>query len=315
MDVRANILMSGTAAEALPIAPELDVQPTGGSLGTIVRGVDLAGEVSPEVVFSLLSIFNHSGLMIVPGQDGLTPTRQAQVARWFGPSFVRGRAAGKRDQLPMTESSVVQMLSNRDRKQAGVVPLDDPTGAATQPLGIHSDVQDYDAPPDVTILHGTIIPPASAGGNTYFANLYEAYDDLDASMKARIAHAKWRPHSTYKTMRGVQQKEAMQNEAEDVASEVLHPVARTHPVTGRKALWVSSFTEEVIGDWSAEEGKALAKQLFEHASREEYWYKHVWTAHDVLFWDNRCTNHRRETWDSNYVREMHRAQAGGSLPF
>ena len=315
MNVQANILMSGVAADALPVAPGLEVCATGGPVGAVVRGVDLAADVPAETVFSLLAVFNHSGLMIVPGQERLTPDRQAQIARWFGPSFVRGRMQGKRDQLPMTENPFVQLLSNRDQKAAGPKPVADKSGAATQPLGIHSDVQDYDAPPDVTILHGAIVPPPSAGGNTHFGNLYMAYDDLAPEMKQRLEGAKWRPHSTYKTMRGVQQKEAMANPEADRQSPVLHPVARTHPVTGRKALWVSSFTEEVVGDWSREEGVALARQLFDHVAQPKYWYTHVWTPHDVLFWDNRCVNHRRDTWDASYVREMHRAQAGGSLPF
>lgn len=315
MNVHTNVLMSGVAAETLAIAPGLAVQATGGPVGTVVRGVDLADDVPPEIVFSLLLTFNHSGLMIVPGQERLTPDRQAQIARWFGPSFVRGRMEGKRDQLPMTESPFVQLLSNRDQRAAELKPLEDKSGAATQPLGIHSDVQDYDVPPDVTILHGAIVPPPSAGGNTHFGNLYMAYDDLSPEMKQRLDHAKWRPYSTYKTMRGVQQKQAMANPDVDQLSPVLHPVVRTHPVTGRKALWVSSFTEEVLGDWSREEGVALAKQLFDHVAQPEYWYTHVWSPHDVLFWDNRCVNHRRDTWDASYVREMHRAQAGGSLPF
>lgn len=315
MDVRVQNLMSGVDIRNLPLAPSLDVELTDGPVGTIVRNVDLSKDLDGDVMFSLFTLANNSGVMIIKDQVNLTPERQLEFTQHFGPPFMRGVQAGSIDKLPAVEKLEVQMLSNRDMTSKEMKPVDDKSGAATQPLGIHSDVQDYSAPPDFTVLHGMIVPPPSAGGNTYFCNLYMAYEALDDTMKARLEGTKWRPYSTYMTMKKVQQKAALENDMPDVKSEVRHPTVRTHPVTGRKALWISSFTEEVMGDWSVEEGEELARELFNFARQERFWYTHIWSPHDLLFWDNRCVNHRRDTWDSSFVREMHRSQAGSSRPF
>lgn len=315
MDARVQKLMSGAEIRTLPLAPSLDVQLTDGPVGVVVRNVDLSEELDGDVIFSLLTLLNNSGVMIIKDQINLTPQRQLDFTQCFGPPFMRGVQADSIDKLPAVEKLQVQMLSNRDMKAKDVKPVDDPSGAATQPLAIHSDVQDYVAPPDFTVLHGMIVPPPSAGGNTYFCNLNMAYEALSDEMKARLEGAKWRPYSTYMTMKKVRQAAALADDTPDIKSEVRHPVVRTHPVTGCKALWISSFTEEVIGDWSVEEGEELARELFRFAAQDRFWYTHIWSPHDVVFWDNRCVNHRRDTWDSSYVREMHRSQAGSSRPF
>ena len=118
-------------------------------------------------------------------------------------------------------------------------------------------------------------------------------------------------------MKGVKQPAAMQNSAPDSESEVVHPVVRTHPVTGRLALWITpGFTVKLEGFGHApEEGEALLKKLIQHMTQKHLIYTHIWRQHDVIFWDNRCVMHERDAWDRNYLREMHRAQAGGSRPF
>lgn len=315
MELNVTELMSGVDPMALGLAPGIELVPTGGPCGVIVRGVDLQDHVPGDVVFSLLTIFNHAGVMILRDQHRLTPERHCQIMEWFGRRFYRGATADAIDRLPMVGDLPLQLLSNRDTRKPGKQVRQDPTGAATQPLGWHSDVQDYEVPPDVTVLHGIEVPPPSAGGNTYFVNLYRAYDELGAETKAQIKHMRWRPASTYATMKGVKQPKALANDAPIDTSPVTHPVVRTHPVTGRKALWISSFTVELLGFDDPEEGKALLERLRAHLKQPHLIYTHVWRQHDVIFWDNRCVNHSRDTWDGNYLREMHRAQAGGSRPF
>ncbi|MGI9616520.1 MAG: TauD/TfdA dioxygenase family protein, partial [Acidimicrobiales bacterium] len=169
--------------------------------------------------------------------------------------------------------------------------------------------------PDLTTLHGVDVPPTSAGGLTYFWDLFAAHDALDPDLRRRLGSMRWRPRSTYSTMKGVKQRRAMTNDAPDEKSTVTHPVVRTHPVSGRKALWVSTFTEWLIGIDDPEENRALRRQLLAHIGQDRFRYTHTWKPHDVLFWDNRSVNHARDSWDGSYLREMHRAQSGGSIPF
>ncbi|HAK62596.1 MAG: TauD/TfdA dioxygenase family protein [Pseudomonadota bacterium] len=312
-----TILMSGVSSSDLALAPGIGLEPTGGPCGVFLHGVDLQDELCGEQIYSLITVFNHSGLMILRGQNRLTPERQCEVVEWFGRRFHRGSAG---DRLPMVGELPLQLLSNRDTRKPGrqvIAQEDDPYNSATQALRWHSDVQDYAAPPDVTVLHGVEIPPPEAGGRTHFVNMYQAHDELDAATRERIRHMKWKPASTYATMKGVKQPAAMQNSAPDSESEVVHPVVRTHPVTGRLALWITpGFTVKLEGFGHApEEGEALLKKLIQHMTQKHLIYTHIWRQHDVIFWDNRCVMHERDAWDRNYLREMHRAQAGGSRPF
>jgi taurine dioxygenase len=312
-DVR---LQSGIAVGELGLARGLTVRSSDGPVGVIVEGVDLADDLSGEVIRSLIAVWNNAGLMILRGQDRLTADRQAEVVEWFGRRFHRGAGPDAIDQLPMVGRLPVQLLSNRDRRQPGrEVITGAKMAAATQALKMHSDVQDYAAPPDLTTLHGIDIPPPEAGGLTYFWDLFAAYDALSPELKETVATMRWRPTSTYATMKGVKQPQALANDAPDAASPVTHPVVRTHPHSGRKALWVSTFTEELLGFDDPDEAAALRRQLLDHIAQDRFCYTHVWQPHDVLFWDNRSVNHARDSWDGRYLREMHRAQAGGSVPF
>ena len=316
-DVAGEVVMqSGVAAADLNLAPSISVRPTDGPVGVMVDGVDLSADLSGDEIRSLISVWSNAGIMILRGQAHLTADRQAKLVEWFGRRFYRGAGPDTIDELPMVGKLPVQLLSNRDTKLPGRQVL---TGAkvpaATQELKMHSDVQDYQAPPDLTTLHGIDIPPASAGGRTYFWGLFAAHDALDPELRQRLASMRWRPRSTYSTMKGVKQRRAMANDAPDEASPVTHPVVRTHPVSGRKALWVSTFTEWLIGIDDPDENKALRQQLLDHIAQDRFRYTHTWEPHDVLFWDNRSVNHARDSWDGRYLREMHRAQAGGSVPF
>lgn len=309
-------LQSGVKVRDLAVAPSLEVRHTDGPVGVIVDGVDLSTDLSGDEIRSLISVWSNAGLMILRGQDRLVAERQAELVEWFGRRFYRGAGPDKLDELPMVGKLPVQLLSNRDTKQPGKQVL---TGAkvpaATQELKMHSDVQDYQAPPDLTTLHGIDIPPASAGGRTYFWDLFAAHDALDPELRRRVASMRWRPRSTSSTMKDVKQRRAIANDAPEEASPVTHPVVRTHPVSGRKALWVSTFTESLIGIDDPEENRALRRQLVAHIKQDRFRYTHIWEPHDVLFWDNRSVNHARDSWDGRYLREMHRAQAGGSVPF
>lgn len=325
-------LMSGTSLKDLALPPSLTVCPTGGPTGAVVEGVDLADDLPGDIVAALVTVFNHAGLMIVPGQNRLTPGRQAEVSQWFGMSFSRGAVGfgdGK-DRIPNVNGGPVQFLANVDPATVGSTVSRTIGGSgpdyrlASRELSIHSDVQDYPIPPDLTILHGVEVPPHSAGGNTYFYNLYAAFEALEPDVRERIVGLRWRPRTPAEILKIVEigledyLERERRGDPSVVSAEpnpVRHPVVRTHPVTGRRALWISpDMTAEIVGLDPAE-GVELLDALLAHVADDRFAYTHLWTAHDVLFWDNRCVNHRRDAWDPSFTRVMHRAQAGGSRPF
>jgi taurine dioxygenase len=234
----------------------------------------------------------------------------------LGRPFVRGLFSDGVDRMATVADTPVQILGSQARDEGSNVAAADVDDG--KKLGPHSDVQDSEIPPAITMLHGVEVPPSSAGGNTYFTNLYDAYELLDEVMRRKLRRASWRPASTQATAYGV----GMQAAKNDVAarglvaeSKVCHPVIRTHPVTLRKALWISTFTQEIYGLPEEDDAEAVLALLKEHVNAPERWYRHEWRAQDVLFWDNRCMNHWREGWDPALRRTVHRSQADGSRPF
>jgi len=313
--VQTNSLQSLPQSAGFNLPAGLTLQPTDGPCGYRLEGLNLADDLDSETIGAFVWLVNHCGLLVVPGQNELTPERQAEVTQWIGRPFVRGMFADTVDKMATVNNTPVQILGSQARDPGSNVAAADVDDG--KKLGPHSDVQDYEIPPAITLLHGVEVPPSSAGGNTYFTNLYDAYDLLSDDLKAKLSKATWRPFSTQAVSYGV----GMQAAKKDVGerglqndSAVRQPVVRTHPITLRKALWLSTFTQEIYGV-DGEEPEALLQQLIDHVNAEERWYKHIWTEHDLLIWDNRCMNHWREGWDPECRRTVHRSQADGSRAF
>jgi taurine dioxygenase len=305
--------MSGVLAESLDLPPTIQLEPMDGPCGVTLHGVDLSDDLSGEEIGALLAVANHAGLVHLPGQNRLNPARQAEISEWFGRIFLRD---GEVDRIATVAETPVQILGSEAFDAEGAVPGADMDRG--QPLPTHSDVQDYAITPDFTILHCVETPPAEAGGRTYWSDLYRAHDELDEATRELVTGRRWVPPSTAATAAGVGMQAAKRAAGEaghSLDSEVRQPVVRTHPVTRRRALWVSSFTTRVEGVGSEQDEQALATRLRDHVNQDPFWTMHDWTAGDVVIWDNRCVNHRRDGWDPSYRRTMHRSQAGAARPF
>ncbi|MDO8431191.1 MAG: TauD/TfdA family dioxygenase [Candidatus Binatus sp.] len=306
-------LMSGITIEDLALPREMRVEPSGGSCGAIVHGIDLADDLPGDVIAGLLALVCHSGVMILRGQSRLTPERQSVVTEWLGKPFFRDSGV---DNMAMVGRTPVQILGSQAKDPGGKVAAADVDNGLK--LGPHSDVQDYQVTPDFTILHAVEVVPSSQGGNTYWANLYRAYDELDQDTKRLVSGLQWMPASTQATAYGVGMQRAkaeVEKSGLKLDSDVRHPVVRTHPVTRRKALWVSSFTIRVTGLGDQEREQELTDRLKKHVNQDHLWYKHEWSKDDVVVWDNRSVNHWREAWNPDLRRTMHRSQAGSARPF
>lgn len=310
----AETLMSGVPIADIRLPDSMKVTPTGASCGVILEGIDLSQHLSGEKIVGLIALANHAGVVVLRGQDRLTPVRQGVVMEWFGQPFFRTQGV---DNIAMLERTTVQILGSQAKDGLSDIPHADVDNG--RDLVPHSDVQDYQVTPTYTMIHGVEVVAPSEGGNTYFANLYQAYDELSDEDKELVEGLYWMPASSQATAYGVGMKSAKEDVAargHQLESPVRHPVVRTHPVTGRKALWVSTgFTVRIEGVGSEQDGKRLAKRLKDYCNSERFVYKHEWTKHDVLLWDNRCVNHWRDGWPATSRRTLHRSQAGASRPF
>ena len=184
--------------------------------------------------------------------------------------------------------------------------------------GWHSDWSFLETPPAATLLRAQTIPPV--GGDTLFVDASRAWDALSDAMKAVLAplQAVHSARQSYGT-KGVFARDTEARTMKIIVSEeadgsLTHPLVRTHPVTGRKALYVSPVYTVGIEGFTPEESKALLGFLFAHLTQDEFVYRHRWTEGDLLMWDNRCTMHFAEGGYDGHLRLMHRTTVQGEVP-
>lgn len=175
----------------------------------------------------------------------------------------------------------------------------------------HTDMSYREKPVSYAILHALEIPPA--GGNTYFANQYLAYDALPAGIKHKLQDKLLIHDETYNSA-GQLRKGFKEVTDPREAPGARHPIFRTHPVTGKKALYLGRRRNAYIVGLPLEESERLLDELWAHASRPEFVWGHEWQVGDTLIWDNRCLIHRRDPFDPDARRMMHRVQLKGERP-
>jgi alpha-ketoglutarate-dependent 2,4-dichlorophenoxyacetate dioxygenase len=165
----------------------------------------------------------------------------------------------------------------------------------------HTDASFQDPPGRYSMLHAKLIPPVAA--DTEYADMRAAYDALPETTKKQIQSL--RVHHSIAYSRQTLGFEFAKEE-EDALKGAVHPLVRTIPRSGRKALYVASHASRII-DWPVPEGRLLLRDLIEHATQRQFVYRHAWRVGDLVIWDNRCTMHRATPFeDTKYKRELRR---------
>jgi taurine dioxygenase len=184
--------------------------------------------------------------------------------------------------------------------------------------GWHSDWSFQPQPPAATLLHSEVVPPV--GGDTLFCDCTRAYEALSPTMQAMLqplqaVHSAGRAYGT----KGVFAKETEKRTLQIIVSEeadksLTHPLVRTHPVTGRKALFISPVYTVGIAGLEPAETQAILGFLFAHMIQDRFIYRHRWRPRMLLMWDNRCTMHLAEGGYDGHLRLMHRTTVAGDTP-
>jgi taurine dioxygenase len=191
------------------------------------------------------------------------------------------------------------LISNirQDGKPIGALPDGE--------MHFHTDQCHQEIPAKATMLYAIEIP--SQGGNTLFANAYAAYETLAEEIKRRIAGRR--------ALNAYDKDSTLRSASYDNAgSSCWHPVVRTHPATGRKALYVNRLMTREIEGLPREESDALLQMLFDHQEQPSFVYEHVWRPGDLLMWDNRCTLHARTDFSAGERRLLRRVTILGEKP-
>jgi taurine dioxygenase len=172
----------------------------------------------------------------------------------------------------------------------------------------HADMTYIDVPPKAGILYALEVPPT--GGNTYFADMYAAYETLPAGLK-EASDGKIAIHDASRNSAGLLRKGY--REVNDVRETVgaRHPLIRTDPETGRRSLFLGRRPKSYVVGMEVAESEALLDTLWEHATQRQFAVCHEWRAGDLLMWNNLAVLHRRDPFDANSRRVMHRTQIKG----
>jgi alpha-ketoglutarate-dependent 2,4-dichlorophenoxyacetate dioxygenase len=173
----------------------------------------------------------------------------------------------------------------------------------------HSDSSFRPVPAKYSLLSGRVLP--SWGGNTEFADMRAAYDALDERTKAEIEDLVCE-HSL-KYSRAAIGFTALTAEEEAAFAPVRQRLVRTHPVTGRKSLFLSAHAGAILG-WTIPEARMFLRDLIDHATQPQFVYSHSWRLYDLVVWDNRTTMHRARRFDRNEARDVRRTTLAGDMP-
>jgi taurine dioxygenase len=175
----------------------------------------------------------------------------------------------------------------------------------------HADMTYVDVPPKAALLHALEVPPAEAGGNTYFANMFAAYEALPAELK-KAAAGRIAVHDASRNSAGMLRKGY--TEVVDVRQTVgaHHPLVRTDPKIGRRALFLGRRPKAYVLGLTVLESEALLDALWDHATQPRFAMCHQWQVGDLLMWNNLAVLHRRDPFDPKTRRVMHRSQIRGN---
>jgi taurine dioxygenase len=271
-------------------------------LGCEIRGISLAEAVSPALFAKVYEAFLDYQLVLFDDVD-LPPATQVAFARNFGEVQVHVLS----DQYGYAGHPEIYMLSNLDKDG-------NPSGKHPDKgtLYWHTDGSWRERTGQATMMYSEIVPPA--GGETEFADMYSAYDLLPAAMKEKIEGRRAIHNLDFsRTRRHGEDLLTAKQKAE--VPPIAHPIVRTHPDTGRKAIFLGDHAETIEGMPYAE-GRALIEELNEWITPPARVYTHEWRPRQCLVWDNRCTLHRATGFDeARLKRVMRRCTINGDRPY
>ncbi|MES2940799.1 MAG: TauD/TfdA family dioxygenase [Pseudomonadota bacterium] len=286
----------------IPAAQRFDVRPFDAPLGAELVGIDLRAPLNDIGFARVHRAFLDHHVLAFRGQR-IDPAQQVAFTRRFG----------------TPQRHVLHQFALKDHPEVLVVSNIKENG---QPIGLgdaghfwHSDLSYKERPSLGSLLHAQELP--AEGGDTLFANMHLAYDTLPAHLKQAIEgrQAEHTYLARYEELRGRSPWRPRLTQAQiDEVRPVHQPVVRTHPETGRKALFVSEhFTTRILGI-PEDESRALLAELFAHSTRPEHVYRHRWQERDLVMWDNRSLLHLAAGCPEDQRRRLYRTTIEGDVP-
>jgi taurine dioxygenase len=275
---------------------KLEILPLSPTIGAEIRGVDLSQPLDNRTV-SAIKVAWHDHIVLLFRDQDIDTDQQIAFAEHFGDVGTRSRPAERRPEGADYNASIM-LVSNvkKDGDYIGSLPDGE--------MWFHHDMCYDRAPHKGTFLYAMELP--STGGNTLFANMYAAYDALSGETKERI-----------KGQRALQIYDFATREVVDISGDIakykheIQSVSVTHPVTGKKALYVNPLITARIEDWPEDESRALLDELFKFGDNPDIIYEHEWREGDLIMWDNWCSCHARTDFPASERRMLRRCTVKG----
>jgi len=269
----------------------LNIRKLTGHFGAEILDIDLSEPMSDATFAAVSTAFDENSLILFRGQS-LTPAQHIAFSSRWGE----------------LEHHVLQEYTLPDHPELFVLTNKKKDG---KPLGAHKtgwhwhiDNTYMPRPSLGSQLYAREVPPE--GGDTWFTSLTAAYDSLPEDLKARIADLKAVHSYAHVYVLKYPDREPLSEERKAQVPDLVHPVVRTHPATGRKVLYISEYIIKQFIGMSAEESRELLDELNARATTDELIYRHQWRVGDLICWDNRATMHFAQPYDDvNYTRLMH----------
>jgi taurine dioxygenase len=278
------------------ISTAVTVRPVAGAIGAELSGVDLAADLDDEVVAEIRAAWLEHQVVFFRDQD-LSPERFLAFARRIG-EIARYPFVPGLDRYP--DIIAVTKLPHEHVNFGGIW---------------HSDTAYLEVPPMATMLLAREVPPA--GGDTLFASMYAAYESLSPALQELLAPLRAVNSSALADVSKTREDRIRDHEpdgGELPGYEAVHPVVRTHPETGRKALYVNVAHTARFEGMTEEESRPLLEYLFRHQVKPEHTCRFRWEVGSLALWDNRCAQHNPVNDYHGHARVMHRITLAGDRP-
>lgn len=290
----------GETGMAEALAHGIEVIPTDGALGAEIRGLDLRA-IDRETFEAIRTAWHRHLVVVFRDQD-------------LGDDLSRfSRRFGELDPAPVDTQG---MPSIPEHPEIAVISNIIEDGEPIDALGAyeaawHTDMSYRAEPPSASLLYALEIP--EEGGDTGFANMYLAWEKLPAALRDR-AKGRAIKHDASHDSAGQLRRGFGVPANPGEAPGARHPIIRTHPATGREALFLGRRRNAYVDGLGLEASESLLDALWAFATRPEFTWRHQWAPGDLVVWDNRCTLHRRDAFDADARRLMLRTQVKGSRP-
>jgi taurine dioxygenase len=272
---------------------------SGKPLGAEIRGIDLRNLQADDFQSIYRAWLDHQVLLF----------RHQQLSDEDLIAF--SRRFGDLDHAPVQETGrrfvegypEIYVVSN-------VIENGEPIGSLGAGEAVwHTDMSYLEDPPKASMLYALEIP--SQGGNTYFCSMYQAYEAVPEQLRGSIGSYMLKHDGTYNSGGYVRQGIVAVDDPVNSHGQY-HPLVCTHPETGRRLLYLGRRRNAYIQGLSLLESERLLEELWSYATQEQWAWHNSWQVGDLVLWDNRCTMHRRDSFDAESRRVMHRTQIKGS---